>query len=114
VRAFLSNNGWKICFLILSIQYLHYALGSTACADWLLSKTGIFSECPGNPRFELQIDDVPHGWEDLVYCCCLLLEVQFYPMVVHGLLAYYEVIHWRLLPWAVLDNVRLKAYLFAG
>jgi hypothetical protein len=44
-----------------------------------LSKTGIFSECPGNPRFELQISNVPHGYEDLVYCYCLLLEVQFHP-----------------------------------
>ncbi len=35
--------------------------GSTACANWLLSKTGIFSECPGNPRFELQSNNVPHG-----------------------------------------------------
>jgi hypothetical protein len=30
------------------------------------------------------------------------------------LLAYYEVIHWRLFPRVVLNNVRLKAYLFAG
>ncbi len=33
---------------------------------------------------------------------------------MHSLLAYYEVIHWHLFPWAVLDNVQLKAYLFAG
>jgi hypothetical protein len=33
---------------------------------------------------------------------------------MHGLLACYEVIHWRLSFRAVLDNVRLKAYLFAG
>jgi hypothetical protein len=33
---------------------------------------------------------------------------------MHSLLAYYEVIHWRLFPWAVLDNVRLKGYLFSG
>jgi hypothetical protein len=33
---------------------------------------------------------------------------------MHCLLAYYEVIHWRLFLWAVLNNVRLKVYLFAG
>ncbi len=33
---------------------------------------------------------------------------------MHGLLAYYEVIHWHLSLQAVLDNIQLKAYLFAG
>jgi hypothetical protein len=33
---------------------------------------------------------------------------------VHGLLTYYEVIHWRLVSRAILDNVRLKADLLAG
>ena len=33
---------------------------------------------------------------------------------MHGLLAYYEVIHWRLVSWAVLYNVQLKADLHAG
>jgi hypothetical protein len=56
-----KHNGWEICFLILSIQYFHHALGSAACANWLLSKTGTFSECPGNPRFELQISNIPYG-----------------------------------------------------
>jgi hypothetical protein len=79
VRAILPNNGWKIYFRILSIQNFHHALGGAACANWLLSKTGIFSECPGNPRFELQISDVPHGKEDLVYCYCPVLEVHFTP-----------------------------------
>jgi hypothetical protein len=79
VRAILPDNGWKICFLVLSIQNFHHAIGSAACANWLLSKTGIFSECPDNPRFELQINNVPHGQEDLVYCYCLLLEIQFHP-----------------------------------
>ncbi len=32
---------------------------------------------------------------------------------MHGLLAYYEVIHWRLFSRAVLYNVRLKADLLA-
>jgi hypothetical protein len=56
-------------------QQLDFATG----ANWLLSKTGIFSECPGNPRFELQISDIPHGQEDFVYFYCPLLEVQFNP-----------------------------------
>jgi hypothetical protein len=33
---------------------------------------------------------------------------------MHSMLAYYEVIHWRLFSQAVLNNVHLKAYLFAG
>jgi hypothetical protein len=33
---------------------------------------------------------------------------------VHGLLTYYEVIHWRLVSQAILYNVRLKADLLAG
>jgi hypothetical protein len=42
------------------------------------------------------------------------LEVQFHPKVMHGLLAYYEVIHWRLVSRAILYNVWLKADLLAG
>jgi hypothetical protein len=61
VRAILTNNGWKICFLILSVQNFHHALGGTAGTDWLLGEAGVFTECPGIPRFELQIGDVPHG-----------------------------------------------------
>jgi hypothetical protein len=34
--------------------------------------------------------------------------------VVHGLLTYYEVIHWRLVSQAILYNVRLKADLLTG
>jgi hypothetical protein len=33
---------------------------------------------------------------------------------MHGLLTYYEVIHWRLVSWAILYNVRLKADLLAS
>ena len=33
---------------------------------------------------------------------------------MHGLLTYYEVIHWRLVYQAILYNVRLKADLLAG
>ncbi len=33
---------------------------------------------------------------------------------MHGLLAYYEVMHWHLVTQAVLYNVRLKADLLAG
>ncbi len=58
MRAIILNNGWKIYFLILGIQNFHHALGSAAGANWLLNITGIFSECPGNPRFELQINDI--------------------------------------------------------
>jgi hypothetical protein len=33
---------------------------------------------------------------------------------MHSLLAYYEVIHWRLVSQAILYDVRLKADLLAG
>ena len=33
---------------------------------------------------------------------------------MHGLLTYYEVIHWRLVSRTILYNVRLKADLLAG
>jgi hypothetical protein len=61
MRTILPNYGWKICFLILSIQNFHHAFDFAAGANWLLSKTGVFSECPGNPRFELQISNIPYG-----------------------------------------------------
>ena len=54
------------------------------------------------------------GTKILIYLYCLLLEVQYYPLVVHCLLTYYEVIHWHLVSWAILYNVRLKADLLAG
>jgi hypothetical protein len=76
VRAILPNYGWKICFPMLGIQNFDHALGGAGGTNWLLGKAGVFPECPGNSRFELQIDNVSRGWEDLVYFYCLLLEVQ--------------------------------------
>jgi hypothetical protein len=75
VRAILSNYGWKICFLILLIIQNFCPTGT----DWLLGEAGVFHECPGNPRIELQMNYFSHGLEDLVYCYCLLLEVQYSP-----------------------------------
>jgi hypothetical protein len=34
VLAIVSDNGWKFSCNILSIQDLHYALGSASCACW--------------------------------------------------------------------------------
>jgi hypothetical protein len=65
VRAILPNYGWNICFLILSVKNFHHALGGAAGANWLLSKAGVFPECPGNPRFELQIVVPGHGDLDI-------------------------------------------------
>jgi hypothetical protein len=42
-------------------------LSLTVGAHWLLSEASILPECSGNTRFELQIGNVPHGQEDLVY-----------------------------------------------
>jgi hypothetical protein len=79
MRAILPNNGWNICYIIISIQYFHHTLGSTVGTYWLLGKASIILEHSGNTRFELQIGDVPHGQEDLVYLYGLLFEVQNYP-----------------------------------
>ncbi len=69
---------------------------------------------PSNAGFELQIGDVPHGQEDLIYLYGLPFEVQNYPQVVQGLLANNEVIHWWLSPWVILHNIWLKENLLAG
>ncbi len=54
-------------------------LGSAAGTDWLLGEEGIMPKRPGNAGFELQIGDVHHGQEDLIYLYGLLFEVQYFP-----------------------------------
>ncbi len=110
MRAILPYYGWKICFFILGIQNFHHALCSATSTDWLLGEASIKLECPGNVWFELQIGNVPHGQEKLAYLYGLFLEVQYYPLVLQGLLVNYEVIHWCL----VLYNIWLKVDLLAG
>jgi hypothetical protein len=44
----------------------------------------------------------------------IFLEVQYYPKVMQGLLANYEVIHWCLVSQIILNNILLKADLLAG
>ncbi len=91
---------------MLGIQNSHPALGGTAGTGYLLGKASITHKCPGNARFELQIGNVPHGQEFLSIC--------INPSVVKGLLANYEVIHWRLVSRAVFYNRWMKADLHAG
>jgi hypothetical protein len=57
----------KFAFLYLAYKIFHYELGFAVGANWLLGKTGVFSECPGNPSFELQISNIPHRQEEFVY-----------------------------------------------
>jgi hypothetical protein len=87
VLAIVSDKGWKVSFGILSIQDLHYALGGASCACWFLAKACIEFLSPRDASFELQIIDIPHGQEDLIYGDCLLLEIQHHSQVVQGLLA---------------------------
>jgi hypothetical protein len=76
VRATLPYYGRNIRFFILSIQYFPYSIGSAAGTYWLLRKASIMPKHPGNTSFELQINDVPHGQEDLVYLYGLLFKAQ--------------------------------------
>jgi hypothetical protein len=69
-------NAWKVCFVILSIQYFHNMLGGVTCNCWLLGKAGIKLKRPGNARFELQIVDIPHGQEDIINSDGPFFEVQ--------------------------------------
>jgi hypothetical protein len=79
VGAILPNNGWKVCFFVLSIQNFHHTLGSCAGTDWFLGLASIKPERSGYTWFELQPSNVPHGQEDLVYGYCLFFEIQYYP-----------------------------------
>jgi hypothetical protein len=76
VCAIVFYNAWKVCFVILNIQYLHYSLGGVTCTCWLLGKAGIELEHPGNARFELQAVDIPHGQEDIINGGGPFFEVQ--------------------------------------
>ncbi len=53
-------------------------LVSSVGTYWLLGRSGIMPKCPSNAGFELQIGNVPHGQEDLVYFYGLLFEAQYY------------------------------------
>ena len=55
VSAIIFYNAWKVCFVILSIQYLHDVLGGITCTCWLLSKAGIKLKRPGNARFSCRL-----------------------------------------------------------
>ncbi len=75
-NAACSDNAWKVCFVILTIQDFHYAFGWVMCTYWLLGKAITKLKCPENARFELQIVDAPHGQEDFINGDGLFFEVQ--------------------------------------
>ncbi len=81
-----SDNAWKISFVILIVQDLQDMLGSITCAHWLLGCADVLLECPGNARFELQLVNVPHGQEDLINGDVLLFDVQNCTYIMQGLL----------------------------
>jgi hypothetical protein len=108
VFAIVPDNGWKVSFCILSIQYLHYPLGSASCARWLLAKARIEFKSPRDASFELQIIDIPHGQEDLIYGDCFFLEVQHHSQVVQGLLAQDWVVLWRHAIAGTLNSIRFQ------
>jgi hypothetical protein len=86
VRLFFYN-AWKVCFVILSIQYFHGMLVGITCTCWLLDKAGIKLKRTGNARFELQVVDIPHGQEDIINGDGPLFEVQHSPYIMQGLFA---------------------------
>jgi hypothetical protein len=54
--------------------------GSAAGTQWFLSKASILPTSSNNTNFvELQIGNIPHGQEDLVYLYGILFEVYHYP-----------------------------------
>jgi hypothetical protein len=87
VHTTVFYNTWKVCFVILGIQYFHDALGGVMCTCWLLGKAGIKLKHPVNARFELQVVDIPHGQEDIINGEGPFFEVYHGTYIMQGLLA---------------------------
>jgi len=92
VRTIVSDYCWKICFVIFSIEYLYYPFSGISSTDWFLSLACVVPQCSGYARFELQVRNIPHWEEDIIYGNGLIFEVQYCPDLVQCLLADDEVI----------------------
>ena len=86
------DNCWKICFVIFSVEYLYYPFSGISSTDRFLSLARVVSQCSGHARFELQVCNIPHREEDIIYGNGLLFEVQYSSDIVQCLLADYQVI----------------------
>ena len=60
---------WKICFVIFSVKYLYYpfSFSGILSTDRFLSLARVVSQCSGYARFELQVYNIPHWEEDIIY-----------------------------------------------
>ncbi len=114
VHAIVLDNTWKVCFVILTVQDFHHALGCVTCTFWFLGIARNQLQCPGNARFELQIVDVPHGQEDVINGDSLFFEVQYRTYIMQGLLAYDKVVQWLWASHRVFHNIRAQVHLFAS
>ncbi len=92
MRTIVSDYCWKICFVIFSVEYLYYPFNGISSTDRFLSLARVVPQCSGYARFELQVRNIPHWEEDIIYGNGLLFEVQYCPDLVQCLLADDEVI----------------------
>ena len=95
MSAIVSDYCWKIGFVIFSVEYLYYPFSGISSTDRFLSLARVVSQGSGYARFELQVRNIPHREEDIIYSNGLLFEVQYRPNIVQCLLAEYQVIQCR-------------------
>ncbi len=110
VRAIVLDNAWKVCFVILSIQYFYCARGCIACTYWLLGKARIKFKCPGTARFEQQIVDVAHRQEGFINGDGLFFEVQHGTYIMLGFLANNYVVQRRWASSGVFRYIRVQPF----
>ena len=84
MSTIVSDYVWKICFVIFSVEYLYYPFSGISSTDRFLSLARVVSQCSGHARFELQVRNIPHREEDIIYGNGLLFEVQYRPDIVPG------------------------------
>ena len=66
-------------FVIFSVEYLYYPFGGTSSTDRFLSLVCIVPQCSGYARFELQVCNIPHREEDIIYSNGLSLTLSLRP-----------------------------------
>ena len=100
-----SDYCWKVCFVIFSVEYLYYPSSGISSTDRFLSLARVVSQCSGYAMFELQVRNIPHREEDIIYGNGLLSEVQYGSNIVQCLFADYQVIQ-RCRSYSTMSGVR--------
>jgi len=80
---------FALSYLALNISIT--LLSGILSTDWFLSLACVVPQCSGYDRFELQVRNIPHWEEDIIYGNGLLFEAQYCPDLVQCLLADDEV-----------------------